>query len=178
MASGNVRAKIEFGLNIVIAVAILVIAGVVVKRAFSPQQANRKTLQQQAQSLLGTRINVPGANWEHNKKSLIFFLKKDCRYCEYIAPSYKQLIGEAKKRNIKLIAILPNSIEEAREYVQFLGLSIENVQTGALSSFKIPGTPSVLFVDSNGIVKSIWIGAEPGREKEMLDTMVALFNQN
>lgn len=102
-------------------------------------------------------------------------MKKDCIYCESIAPSYRELIRDAKKRNIDLIAILPNSLEEGRDYVRFLDLQIENVQTGSLSSYKIPGTPSVLFVDGEGIVRSVWFGAEPGREKEMRDKLVAFF---
>lgn len=103
---------------------------------------------------------------------------KDCKYCESSAPFYRQLIEDASKRNVKWLAILPNSVEEGRKYVQSLGLPIENVQTGSLPSYKIPGTPSVLFVDNQGIVKSVWIGAVPGREREMRDELVALFDAN
>jgi peroxiredoxin len=175
MTTTNTRANIEFGLNIVIAVAIVLIAGVIVKRTFFPAEINGPTLEQQGQMLLGTRINVPGADWAQNKKSLVFFLKKDCIYCETIAPGYRDLIRDAQKLNIKLIAILPNSVEEGRRYVQTLGLSIDNVQTGSLSSYKIPGTPSVLMVDGEGTVRGIWIGAEPGRDREMREKLVSLF---
>lgn len=54
-------------------------------------------------------------------------------------------------------------------------ISIENVQTGSLSAYKIPGTPTVLIVDNRGTVKSIWIGAVTGHEKEIRDELVALF---
>ena len=103
---------------------------------------------------------------------------KDCKYCEARAPFYRELIEDASKRNMKRLAILPNSIEEGRKHVQSLGLSIDDVQTGSLPSYKVPGTPSVLFVDNHGIVRSVWIGAEPGREKEMRDELVALFDAN
>jgi peroxiredoxin len=174
MTTTDTRAKIELGLNIVIAVAIVLIAGVVVKRTFFPEQVNRPTLEQQAQMLLGTRINVPGADWAQNKKSLVFFLKKDCIYCDAIAPAYRELISEAQKLNVKLIAILPNSVEEGRQYVQALGLSIDDVQMGSLSSYKMPGTPSVLMVDGEGTIRGIWIGAEPGRDREMREKLVSL----
>lgn len=170
--SKNVRANIELGANIVIAVAIVVVAAVVVKRyAFPP--VNPGSLPRITK---GERLSVPNVNWELNKKSLVFFLLKDCKYCEASAPLYRQLIEEASKRNVKLLAILPNSIAEGTKYVQSLGLPIENVQTGSLSSYKIPGTPSVLFVDRQGIVKSVWIGAVPGREKELREELVALFD--
>lgn len=121
------------------------------------------------------RLSVPNVDWEQNKKSLVFFLKKDCVYCTSSAPFYRQLVEEAAKRNVKCLAILPNSIEEAREYVKSLELPIENVQSGLLSSYKIPGTPSVLFVDHQGIVRSVWVGAAPAQEKQMRDELVALF---
>ena len=175
MISNNVRARLELGLNVVIAAAILMIAIVVAKRAFFPAQVTSTSLQQQAQRLIGTRFTIPGSDSAQQKKSLIFFLKKDCIYCERIAPSYRDLISDARKRNIYMIAILPNSLDEAREYVRSLGLKIDNVQTGSLASYKIPGTPAVLLVDGDGIVKSVWFGAEPGRENEMREKLVALF---
>lgn len=172
--SKNARANIELGVNIVIAIAIVVVAAVVVKRyAFPP--VNPGSLPRITK---GERLNVPNVDWQQNEKSLVFFLMKDCKYCESSAPLYRQLIEDASKRNVKSLAILPNSIEEGRKYVQSLQLLIENVQTGSLSSYKIPGTPSVLFVDSEGIVKSVWIGGVPGREKEMRDELVALFDKN
>jgi peroxiredoxin len=174
MTTSNFKTRIEFGLNVAIAVAIVVIAGVLAKRAFFANETEPPGLQERAQQLLGTRINVPGADWARNKKSLVFFLKKDCVYCEAVAPSYRQLITEAEKLNVKLIAILPNSLEDGRQYVGSLGLPIAEVQTGTLAAYKIPGTPSVMVVDGDGVVRGIWIGAEPGREKEMLAKLISL----
>jgi hypothetical protein len=170
--SKNARGNIELGANIVIAVAILMVAIAVVRRyAFPP--VNPGSLPRISR---GERLNVPNINWDQNEKTVVFFLMKDCKYCESSAPLYRQLIEEASKRNVKRLAILPNSVEEGRKYIQYLGLPIENVQTGSLLSYKIPGTPSVLFVDSQGTVRSVWIGAVPGREKEMRDELVALFD--
>lgn len=173
MTSRNLKSKLEIGLNVVVAASILVIAVVVVKRTFFPAQPTRISPQEQAELLVGTRMTIPGTALD--KKTLIFFLKKDCVYCQSIAPSYRELIDDAKRRNISLIAILPNSVEEGREYVWSLGLQIEDVQTGLLSSYKIPGTPTVLFVDGQAVVRSAWFGAEPGREKEMREKLTALF---
>ena len=173
MTLRNLKPKLELGLNVLVAASILIIAVVVVKRTFFPPQSNQLNSQQQVQQLLGTRVGVPGTPL--NKKTLIFFLKKDCVFCQSIAPSYRELISEARKRDIDLIAILPNPLDEGRAYVRSLGLEIENVQSGSLASYKIPGTPSVLFVDGEAIVRSAWFGAEPTREREMREKLVALF---
>lgn len=170
--SNNARANIELGVNIVIAVAIVVVAAVVVKRyAFSPVNPGSSP-----RITKGERLDIPNVDWKQNEKSLVFFLMKDCTYCNSIAPFYRELIEDASKRNVKLIAILPNSVEEGRKYVRSLDLPIDHVQTGSFSLYKVPGAPSVLFVDDQGTVRSVWLGAAPGREKEMRDELVASFD--
>jgi thiol-disulfide isomerase/thioredoxin len=171
----NIKANVELGAQIVIAIAVIVTAGVLIKRSFFPGQPNLADL---PRINAGERLNVPNVDWKQNKKSLVFFLKKDCAYCASSAPFYRQLIAEASKRNVTSLAILPNSIDEANKYLKYLELPIENVQTGSLSSYKIPGTPTVLFVNSQGIVRSAWFGVAPGREKEMHEKLVELFDAN
>jgi peroxiredoxin len=169
----NVRSNIEFGVQIVIAIAVVAIAGVVVKRYLSPRQISPESA---PRVTIGERLNVSNVNWEANKKSLVFFLIKDCVYCASSAPFYRQLIEDASKRNVKSMAIFPNSVDEARKYLQYLDLPITDVQTGKLSSYKISGTPTVLFVDHQGIVRSAWFGAAPERDEEMRDKLVQLFD--
>jgi hypothetical protein len=38
-------------------------------------------------------------------------------------------------------------------------------------------TPTVFFVDNQGTVKSVWVGAVPGRENEMREQLNALFEK-
>jgi peroxiredoxin len=166
----NVRANIELGINIVIALAMVAVAAAVVKRyAFSSSPENPPRIAK------GDRLEVPNVNWAQNEKTLIFFLMKDCRYCQSSAPFYRQLLADAAKQNVKVLAILPNPVNEAKEYVQRLELPIDNIQTGSLASYKIPGSPSVLFVDKQGVVRGVWFGAGEGREQKMRDELVALF---
>ena len=167
----KVRANIELAAQVIIALAVVVAAGVLVKRTFFPGSGNPNLPRISA----GERLSVPNVDWERNKKTLGFFLKKDCVYCSSSAPLYRQLIADASRRNVTSLAILPNSPDEARKYLQYLGLPIENVQTGSLAAYKITGTPTVLFVDKGGIVRSAWFGATPEREQEMRDNLMKLF---
>jgi peroxiredoxin len=109
-------------------------------------------------------------------RGIVLALTFICIYCTSSAPLYRQLLAEASKRDVKSLAILPNSDREAREYIKSLELPIDTVQTGSLASYKIPGTPTVLFVDHQGIVRSVWFGAAPEREKEMRDKLIQLFD--
>lgn len=169
----SLRANIELVTQIVVAIAIVLTAGILVKRTAFSGESNGASV---AQIKVGDRLNVPTIDWAQNKKSLVFFLKKDCPYCTLSAALYRELMDEASKRNIKCIAVLPNSPEDARKYLQYLELPFESVYTGPVENSKISGTPTIVFVDGNGIVKSVWIGAQTDREKEMRDTLVHLFD--
>jgi peroxiredoxin len=165
------RENFELGLNILIAIAVVTVAAVVVKRYVFPSPASaRPTITQ------GTRLTVPNVSWEQNQKTLVFFLMKDCKFCTASAPFYRQLIDEGSKRNVKMLAILPDRLEAAKEYLRSTGLPIENVQSADLSSYNVSSTPTVLFVNSQGVVSRVWVGAPPAREKEMKDELLALFD--
>jgi thiol-disulfide isomerase/thioredoxin len=168
----NLRANIELAAQVVIAIAVVIAAGVLVKRNVWPGPSSGRMPSINA----GERLNVPNVDWAQNKKSLVFFLKKDCPYCTSSAGLYRQLVEDATKRNVKCIAVFPNTLEEARKYLQYIELPIENLYTGPLVDAKISGTPTVLFVDDSGIVRSVWIGAQTAREREMRDNLLALFD--
>ena len=168
----NIKANIELAAQVVIAIAVVIAAGVLVKRNVWPGLASGRM----PSITTGERLTVPNVDWAQNKKSLVFFLKKDCPYCTSSASLYRQLVEDATKRNVKCVAVFPNTPEEARKYLQYIELPIENVYTGPLRDSKISGTPTVLFVDESGLVKSVWIGAQTDREQEMRDKLVALFD--
>jgi len=168
----SVRSNIELAAQVVIAIAVVIAAGVLVKRNVWPGPASGRI----ASISAGERLNIPYVDWAQNKKSLVFFLKKDCPYCTSSASLYRQLVEEATRRNIKCIAVFPNTPEEARKYLQYIELPIENVYTGPLGDSKISGTPTVVFVDGGGVVRSVWIGAQTDREQEMRDKLLALFD--
>lgn len=170
----NMRANIETGAQVLIAIAVLLIAGILVKRYLFTSQVSTENMQEEAQRLVGTRMSVPNVNWQENRMSLILFLKKDCVFCKASAPFYRQLIADGSQRNVKWIAILPESVEEGKAYLRSLELPIDNVQSASLSSYKIRGTPSALFVDSQGIIKSVWLGAPADRQTQMRAEFIAL----
>jgi len=91
------RTNIEFGAQIVIAIAVLLVAGIIVKRHILPDQG---TALKMPGISAGERLNLADVDWKQNKKSLVFFLNKDCRYCTSSAPVYRQLTEEAFKQNV------------------------------------------------------------------------------
>jgi peroxiredoxin len=167
----NAIRKIELAVNILLAVSVVVILAIVVKRHLPRSQPASPTLQ----IGLGARIDIVNVDWAKNGKTLVFFLKKDCVYCNYSAQFFRQLIDDAAKRHINVLAVLPGPPEESREYLSSLGLSIQHIESASPLDYKVPGAPSILFVDERGIVRSVWIGADPSKQTEMRQELLALF---
>ena len=165
------RSNAEFAAQIVVAIAVVVVAGVLIKRMVFPPQPSPS---RGAHINVGERLDLPDVDWKLNKKSLVFFLNKDCRYCTKSAPFYRQLTDEASKQNVRLLAVLPNSAEEAKAYIESIKLPIADIRTGALASYKIAGTPTLLFVNSSGTVERVWFGDASGREKQIRDEFLAV----
>lgn len=164
------RTNIEFGAQILMAIAVLVVAGIIVKRQVVPE---RRTVNIPAISA-GERLNLANVDWNQNRKSLVFFLNKDCQYCTSSAPFYRQLKEEAIKQNVKSLAVFPHSIEEGKAYLASIQLSIDEIYTSPLAPYKIPGTPTVLFVNSSGTVEKGWFGDVSGREKQIREEFLTL----
>lgn len=167
----SLRSNIEFGAQIVIAIAVLVVAGILVKRHFFPEA--RSTFNMPTISA-GERLSLADIDWKQNKKSLVFFLNKDCHYCTSSAPVYRQLNEEARKQNVKSLAVFPHSIEEAKAYLESIQLSFDEIHSSPLAPYKIPGTPTVLFVNSSGVVEKVWFGDASGRENQMREEFLTL----
>ena len=167
----SLRTNIEFGAQIVIAIAVLVVAGIIVKRHISQDQG---TALKMPSISAGERLNLADVDWKQNKKSLVFFLNKDCRYCTSSAAVYRQLTEAAFKHNVKSLAVFPHSAEEAKAYLESIKLSFDDVLISPLPPYKIAGTPTVLFVNSSGTVEGVWVGDASGREKQIREEFLTL----
>jgi thioredoxin-related protein len=79
----------------------------------------------------------------------------------------------AKERaGARLIALMPQSIEESRRYLDKLGIEVSDVrqlQTGALG---VTGTPTLILVNNEGAVVNSWVGRLPAeKEVEVLSSL-------
>jgi hypothetical protein len=62
--------------------------------------------------------------------------------------------------------------EESHQYLQSLGFEIADVRQASLSSVRIPGTPTLLLLDDQGIVKNVWAGKLTDKgEEQVLQTL-------
>jgi hypothetical protein len=45
-----------------------------------------------------------------------------------------------------------------KEYLTKIGVRVDDLKSASLSEIAVTGTPTVLLVDSKGIVRNVWVG--------------------
>lgn len=110
-------------------------------------------------SAVGTTLDLP-VNWSANKRTLVLALRTDCRYCTESTHFYRSLRTkqEASEASPKLVAVFPQSVEEARAYLSSHGIKLDQVLHGSLSKMGVQGTPTLMLTDEQGKVTKVWRG--------------------
>lgn len=164
----NLYKKLELTANIAIIVVALLIGGVIVKNFFFADQT-----QQVSQIAIGTKVSLPNIEWAKNNQTLLVVLQKGCHFCSESAQFYQRLVHEtAGRKDVQLIAVLPQDVSEGKKYLNDLNVPIYEVRQVSLSSLSVGGTPTLILVNSAGIVTDSWVGKlPPDKESEVLNRL-------
>ncbi len=66
--------------------------------------------------------------------------------------------------------MLPQPVTEAEAYLKGEGVTVDEIRQSPLSDVEVSGTPTLVLVDSRGVVRSVWVGKLPSdKEKEVLN---------
>ena len=163
----TVAQKIEMIANICIIAATVVF---VVSIGWFFLRSNPSLRNSRSSIQKGTKMTLPDVNWSTSPKTLLLVLSTDCKYCTASAPFYRRLVNLAgETRNTRLIAIFPQAANESREYLAKQEVKIDTLQQAAPASVGAKGTPTLILVDSNGVVIQSWDGMVlPDAESEIL----------
>lgn len=172
MPSGLAR-RVELAANVAIIAVAALICFVLVKSYIlggsqgpPPQQQQ----QQRPKPVIGSKAAVPDVDWGRNGRTLVLVLQKGCGYCTDSAPFYQRLAREAG--SVRLVAALPNKVEEGRQYLSELAVPVEEVRQASPQALGAPGTPTLLLVDGSGVVTDSWVGRlPPDKEDEVLSRL-------
>jgi hypothetical protein len=172
--SDKILKKTELLANIAIIVVALLLGGVLVKRYLLPGSA-APPLRTDPRIPAGTKASLTGVDWAKNGQTLLLVLSKDCHFCTESAPFYQRLTRETAGRpDIHLIALFPQEVEEGRKYLDDLGVSINEIRQASPGSTGAGGTPTLILVDANGVVKNSWVGKlSAPEESEILNQLAA-----
>lgn len=151
--------------DLAIIVTAVLLCVVLIKNYIVTQPApaiNNSTTDAQLQS--DAKLSIPGIDWAKSEQTLLLALSSTCHFCSESAPFYRQLVKE-RGSSVRIIAVLPQSVQAGRDYLNRLGVSVDDVMQVEFNSLGVKGTPTLILADSNGVVLDSWVGKLPSSEE-------------
>lgn len=165
--------KVELLANLAIIVVAALLAFVLVSRYLLPSEQKAGGAEA-AQVKAGMKLSLPGVDWGQSNRTLLLVLSTTCHFCSESAPFYQRLAQEKSKHgDVRLVAVLPQGIEEAQKYLADHGIAVDQVRQSIPGAPYAKGTPTLILVDSTGSVVASWVGKLPAeKEAEVLSRIL------
>lgn len=168
--------KIELLANVSIVVIALLLGTVLVKRYLSVPDspaAAAAPASPAAKIQSGTKLPLPGMDWGRSEQNLVLVLSDTCRFCTESAEFYQRLAQErGKSGGARLIAVLPQDVGRGQTYLNNLRVAVDEVRQSTLGALSVRGTPTLIMVNREGVVKESWVGKlKPEQEAEVLSRL-------
>ena len=163
--------KLEVAANISIVVMVVLVAGVIVQKYFFAKP-NAAPVGQTARvtPVVGKPVNLSDQNWSAQPKTVVLALQTTCHFCTESMEFYKRLVDSAKGKNIKFVAVFPQSVAESTEHLTRFGVSEIEVKQVPISQIDVSGTPTLILTNDKGEVTNYWIGKlTPEKEMEVIN---------
>jgi len=174
----SVSKKIELIANVAIVVVASLLATVLIKNNLLPKPpdpiANRSDGGNQSlkesRIKVGEILSIEDIHFAGADQTLVLAISSSCQFCSASAPFYKKLV-ESKKET-RLVAVFPQSTQEGQDYLKRLGVAVDEARHLDFNTIGVEGTPTLLLVDSAGVIKSSWVGKLSSRqESEVLNAV-------
>ena len=165
MEAAGVQSKLAHVANLATILVSVLLSVVLVKVYLLPQPVPTRDF---AQPRVGMGLTgaLPGVDWAKNKRTLVLALSTQCHYCTESAPFFQRI---QKETGLKMLAVLPQAVDESRKYLEGEGVRVDEVKQAVLSTIGVSGTPTLLLVDNTGKVADIWQGKlQPDQEGQVL----------
>jgi hypothetical protein len=150
----RLRRYLEVATNAAIVAACILIAYVAVTRFILPQRSGSSA----DGPHVGMALNISAVDWGTSHQNVVLALSTQCHFCSESAPFYRKLMAAAQAKRIAVVAVLPQTVDQDRVYLQALGLDIRFVQQMALSKIGVVATPTVMLTDAKGMTTGVWVG--------------------
>lgn len=168
----NVHRKVQIAANLAIILVAFLFGGVLIHRYFFA--ATAKPIVSENEGIkAGTKLPLTDVDWSKSDKNLLLVLSTSCRYCTESIPFYQKLVGQKTGRgDVKMIAVMPQSVSEAQKYLSEHKISVEEVKQISPNTINIKGTPTLVLIDKTGVVVQSWGGKlPPEKEVEVLNQL-------
>jgi thioredoxin-related protein len=119
---------------------------------------------------IGAPLDLKGVPFSQTKSTLLLVLRSTCVFCTASMPLYREIMSERSPATLRMIAVGAEPTETMRGYLKQHGVTVDDVFTTHGNPLSIIGTPTLLLVDKNGILRHQWIGRLPdAKGRQVLD---------
>ena len=169
----NLNQKLETISNIsVIVLAVLLVCVLVNQFFLAKTPPIIAASRQPTVDPIGQQLHFENVDWSTNKKTVVLYISNTCKFCELSAPFYQRLVQIAQQKNVKVIAVFPQSVSEGQQFLSKHSVSGAQVVQEKLDKIGVKGTPTSLLVDEKGVVTDSWTGKlSESKENELLNKL-------
>jgi hypothetical protein len=169
----NISGKIETTANVATIIVAVLLSTVLIKLYVLPGRAESKAPVVSAPEVVrGKNLDgrLLGVDWAKNHRTLVLAISTTCHFCNESVPFFRTL-GPAGK-DVKMLAVLPQPVNEARQYLSTAGVRVDDVRQAPLNTLGVRGTPTLLLVNDAGVVTDVWVGKlQPDQETQVLTAL-------
>lgn len=121
----------------------------------------------------GSRLAFSGLDWGKSDRNLLLVLSANCRFCTESSTFYRRIVAQNDDSSkLRILAVFPQETNEAKQFLIQNEITVDAVVSASPAELMVKGTPSLLLVDSTGIVQKTWVGKiPPEKEPEVLSTI-------
>ena len=160
--------RLEVLANIAVIVTSVVLCSVLAKKYFLTANKQTVAAATTGQSLsanapaksglqAGMKVSLPGIEWRKSSLTVLLVLSTTCHFCTESAPFYQKL-QQQKPNNVQIVAVLPQAVEDGRQYLNKLGVSVSELVQAPLASLNVSGTPTLVLINNTGTIQDLWAG--------------------
>jgi len=154
---------LEVAANISIIIVAVVIVIVFARNYFSASKTSPPTI------AAGAKLTGEPVNWHDSPKNVVLVLSTTCHFCKESSGFYRKLVEDCRS-HARTVAFFPQTPQEAQAYLNAENVQVDEIKHADFQSLQVGGTPTLLLVDSKGIVQKVWLGKlSEAKEKEVLD---------
>jgi hypothetical protein len=164
MATNSVSAHVA---NVAIAIACVLLSAHLVQRIVAPAPSNNRDAPDYR---IGESIDLDPALFSGASATIVVVLRSTCRYCTESMPFYRSLAEHAGRgKSFRFLAAAREPQSALRDYLAGQQLHVDALLPLRHTELtRVRSTPTLLLIDSTGILKGSWRGMLQGRETEVL----------
>jgi len=167
----TLRERIATAANVATIVLVVLLGTLLVRGNLIPGRGAASVPSRSVQIGADMKHLSLGVDWSANNRTLLLALQTNCYFCTEKAPFFRRLAA-ASVGNARTVAVLPQSPDAAKQYLDGLGVRVDEIKQASLPGIGVTGTPTLMLVDSSGFVRGAWTGVlTSGGEADVLSAV-------